>query len=518
MKIGKVRTRGRYERCRLTRFHHEAGKYFGTPKEIWGFAMAGSRRAPRLAALDVLRANADLLGLHGVTIKHRATRETPAGWHVIFSQEHLGRYVERGYVSVHMDRQCRPFLIRNRAVPTALLPGAAAPVASHEARRAAHRALRSDPRTTSVEALDKVWFPKGRRLLPAYKLRVDTQAPRGDWIIFIDAATGRVIRKYNNLSVASGPARVFDPNPVVTLGRWTDLIKGRKPQPLPGSAYSGTTLKNIPASGVLKGERVHVTSDRVRKRPLDFRFSSGENGFEEVMAYHHLDAAIRYVEQLGFRGSRAIFRDRLRPLRVNARTRQLGSSYSSATKLIELGRVKGIEDAEDGETILHEFGHAVQDAICPFFGQSHEAAAMGEGFGDYFAGSFFLSRKRGRAQQPLIPTVMSWNAIGRKKHTRVTPPAMRRLDSPKTFRAFAPRNGEHQNGTIWSATLWDILQKVGRKVADRIIIESHFQLDMNTTFIRGARAILDADVNLYRGRHVRVLKAIFRRRAIGPLD
>jgi fungalysin metallopeptidase (M36) len=518
MKIGKVRTQGRYEGCRLTQFLHEPGQYFGTPKEIWGFGMASSSRPPRLGALDVLRANADLLGLEGVTLKHRRTRETPAGWHVIFSQEHLGRYVERGYVSVHMDRQCRPFLIRNRAVPKALLPGAAVPVSSSEARQAAHRALRSDPGATSVEALDKVWFPKGRRVLQAYKLRVDAQAPRGDWIVFIDAATGRVIRKYNNLSVASGPASVFDPNPVVALGRWTDLMKGRKPLPLPSAAYSRATLEEVPGSGVLKGPRVHVTSDRVRHRPLDFRFSSDQAGFEEVMAYHHIDAAIRYIESLGYRGSRAIFRDRLRPLRVNARTRQIGSSYSSGTKLIELGRVKGIEDAEDGETILHEFAHAVQDAICPFFGQSHEAAAMGEGFGDYFAGSFFLARKRGKARKALVPTVMSWNAIGRNKHTRSTPPALRRLDSAKTFRAFAAKNGEHQNGTIWSATLWEILQKLGRKVADRIIIESHFQLDMNTTFARGARAILDADVNLYRGRHVRVLKSIFRRRAIGPLD
>jgi len=52
-----------------------------------------------------------------------------------------------------------------------------------------------------------------------------------------------------------------------------------------------------------------------------------------------------------------------------------------------------MDDAEDGETVLHEFGHAIQDAICPDFGQSPEAAAMGEGFGDYFAGSFFAAKR-----------------------------------------------------------------------------------------------------------------------------
>ena len=55
-----------------------------------------------------------------------------------------------------------------------------------------------------------------------------------------------------------------------------------------------------------------------------------------------------------------------------------------------------IDEAEDGETILHEFGHALQDAIWPDFGQSQEAAAMGEGFGDYFAASFTAEKKIGR--------------------------------------------------------------------------------------------------------------------------
>ncbi len=70
---------------------------------------------------------------------------------------------------------------------------------------------------------------------------------------------------------------------------------------------------------------------------------------------------------------------------------------------------------------------------------------------------------------------------------------------------------------IWSATLWDIYESIGRRAADRIIIESHFQQDAFTRFDRGARAILDADRNLYRGRHVARLRRIFESRGIGPV-
>ncbi|MGH9577993.1 MAG: hypothetical protein ACRD3R_11205, partial [Terriglobales bacterium] len=76
---------------------------------------------------------------------------------------------------------------------------------------------------------------------------------------------------------------------------------------------------------------------------------------------------------------------------------------------------------------------------------------------------------------------------------------------------------EHDNGQLWSATLWEVRKLLGREKGDRVILESHFQLDGFTTFARGARAILDADRNLEKGRHVAALTRIFRRRKIGPL-
>jgi Zn-dependent metalloprotease len=172
-----------------------------------------------------------------------------------------------------------------------------------------------------------------------------------------------------------------------------------------------------------------------------------------------------------------------------------------------------IDDAEDAETILHELGHAIQDAICPDFGQSPQAAAMGEGFGDYFAASFFEARKPARYRD----TVMSWDGLLLGLRGRSDPPSLRRMDGALTFDDFDEKGDEHDNGTIWSATLWEVRAALGREMADTIIIESHFQLDGFTTFARGARAIIDADRNLYGGRHRKVLAGIFRRRKIGPL-
>jgi hypothetical protein len=206
---------------------------------------------------------------------------------------------------------------------------------------------------------------------------------------------------------------------------------------------------------------------------------------------------------------------------INARASRADQSwYSPGTRWLEFG-TGDVDDAEDGETILHEFGHALQDALCPDFGHSSEAAAMGEGFGDYFAASFFAHKKQSPRAKRLLAAVMTWDGIlFSDPNDATTPPCVRRLDSRRSYETFdhSEKADEHDNGEIWSAALWDIWHAVGRKVADAIIIESHFQVDGFTTFARGARGILDADRYLHRGKHLRALRRIFRRRGIGPIE
>jgi hypothetical protein len=112
---------------------------------------------------------------------------------------------------------------------------------------------------------------------------------------------------------------------------------------------------------------------------------------------------------------------------------------------------------------------------------------------------------------------MSWDGLLLGLENKADPPCLRRLDSKRTFDAFVPDADEHDNCDIWSAALWEVRKVMGREAADRVIVESHFQLDGFTTMARGARAIIDADQNLEKGRHITALKRIFRKRKIGPL-
>jgi Fungalysin metallopeptidase (M36) len=491
------------------------GRHYGTPKELWAIRSKPVRGKAGAAAREFLRANAELLGLAGVMGRLRLERtiESVAAQHLIFQQRHRGFRIHRAYITVHIGRDRRIYLAKNRAVPRDLLGDEPAfRVHTGAARRRALRSLRAQARDCRVFPVERMWFPLKEKLRPAFRVRVHRESPREEWIIYVDGRTGDILSKYDNLASARGQAQVFDPNPVVALGDWRPLLRDGRVRRPPADAYSTVALDDLDGTGHLDGKRVSTrfTKGRTNKPDERFIFTNTQAGFEEAMVYFHVDRAIRYLESLGYRGPRAIFSA---PLGADVRgTTEDNSWYSPGLGRLTFG-TGGVDDGEDGETILHEFGHALQDAICPDFGQSQEAAAMGEGFGDYFAASFFADRKKGAYQA----AISSWDCIN---ISDLMPPCLRRLDGPATYESFDHSEGadEHENGQIWSATVWDIWRKLGRDVADRIIIESHFQLDGFTSFAKGARAIIDADRNLFRGRHAAALRRIFRARGIGPVE
>ena len=494
------------------------GRYYHTPKEIWNFRTPGRPGSPESIARDFVVANAALFRLEeGVSelAVQRVIRSLGAT-HVIFRQIHDGFRVHRGYVTVHMDRAGRVYLSKNRSVPPHLLPGRFDKnIGRDEAVRRARRSLPKRDRLSDARETERLWFPREDELVPAWKVRLIRTSPREEWIVYLSALNGAILNKYDNLAQAvRGRGSVFDPSPVTALGDHALLLnEKRKPRRPPPVAYREVILEGLDGGGTLSGDKVTTapTRDmRVRQPDLQFSLRSHEHGFEEVMVYYHVDAALRYLEQLGYIGARAIFRE---PVRANVNgTRDDNSWYSPVERMLTFG-TGDIDDAEDAETILHELGHAIQDAICPDFGQSREAAAMGEGFGDYFAASFFESKKPPRYRN----SVMSWDGLLAGLGSGDEPPCLRRVDSAHTYKNFRPHGDEHVNGQIWSATLWEVRALLGREMADRIILESHFQLDGFTDFARGARAILDADRNLEGGRHEAALTKIFRRRKIGPV-
>jgi hypothetical protein len=219
------------------------GRYYSTPKELWGFRLPPRAESPTTVARATLNANRRRLGLDGVleSLEARRCLRSLGAWHVIFSQNHLDRFVHRAYVTVHMDASKSVYLVKNRAVPAALLPRHAA--VAVDVRRATRKVRSSIGRKASgavVLSCEEVWFPRRTRLHLAYKFRLQRRRPAGEWIVYVDARTGAVLWKYDNLARLFGRARIFDPNPVVALGEWRSLLRNGKPvRRVPHSLHSG---------------------------------------------------------------------------------------------------------------------------------------------------------------------------------------------------------------------------------------------------------------------------------------
>src|SRR5215510_12801323 len=174
---------------------------------------------------------------------------------------------------------------------------------------------------------------------------------------------------------STGTGQVFSPNPVASLQdqSLTDQKDANYPALQP--AYKTVTLTNLDGSGYLHGDWATVrseTGDPAFSSTNTFIYTRDDDRFEQVMAYYWITEAQKYIQSLGFGST-------LRPVNMESqdvRINQLGydNSFSWDKKdYMRFGK-GGVDDAEDAEVILHEYGHAIQDSQMnpPGFGTSVE--------------------------------------------------------------------------------------------------------------------------------------------------
>ena len=311
---------------------------------------------------------------------------------------------------------------------------------------------------------------------------------------------------------ASGTGQVFFPNPVASLQNQslTDQKDANYAELQP--AYRMVTLTNLDGSGYLRGDWANVvssTGDLAFSPDNTFIFTRDDDRFEQVMAYYWVTEAQKYIQSLGF-GSN------LRPINMESqdvRINQWGvdNSFSWDKKdLMRFGK-GGVDDAEDAEVILHEYGHAIQDSqMTPFggFGTSLEAGAIGEGFGDYWAVT--VSSVIAPTADPAC--VADWDSVS---YTAITPHCLRRVDT----NLYYPQdlNGRvHHDGQIWSRALWDIRLKLGNLTADTIILEAQFDFSPDTDMPAAAQATVAAAQRLFNPGVANQVRQAFQARGILP--
>ena len=290
---------------------------------------------------------------------------------------------------------------------------------------------------------------------------------------------------------ALGVGTVFLPNPVADLGDETLTDQKDADYPALARAYHDVVLTNLDGSGFLVGDWAQIfseTGDPAYSVSNEFRYRRNDDRFEQVMAYYWITEAQKYIQSLGFGTARRAVNMRSQHVRIN----QLGVDNSFATTHkdeLRFGK-GGVDDAEDAEVILHEYGHAIHFSQNFVFG-SEEAGAISEGFGDYWA----VTVGNVIAPTPDPACVADWDSTS---YTSTVPHCLRRVDTNLHYPA--DLNGEvHHDGQIWSRALWDIRQAIGNVRADTLILEAQFDFPGTTMRDLAATTVATADALYGRG-------------------
>lgn len=431
-----------------------------------------------------------------------------ASTHVSLAGQHLryrivapdGTRVVDREVSVHLDgtsaRWTNVSVLDDQPAPFQLVGQRRISQASAEAKA---RELVTEGRITKVSS-EAVALPSktDRDVVRAgYRAIVETRQPAHGWEVWVDGdGNAELIR--DTYRFVNGTGYVFDPNPLATTGSMSMVDGNDATTSEIDAARYMVTLPRLDGTGVLKGQWADVkpVGTRTTNANHQFLFNRSQVGFEETNVYYHLDAAQAKIQALGFTNAN----NRVQVATVNEGN-QDNSFYSPSDKEVSFG-AGGVDDAEDADIVIHEYGHSVQDNIVPGYGTSAEAGAMGEGFGDLLAASL----------EPINPAntqvvnracVGTWDAIS---YDTASPPCLRRLDTAKHW----PESGVgqvHADGEIWSGGMWNLYTLLGdRALGTKLVIEAFFRVSPSVTFAQYSAALLEADMALHAGANIPKIK------------
>ena len=386
-------------------------------------------------------------------------------------------------------------------------------------------------------------------LKPAYKVNISVTKPRGDWQFYIHAADGTVLdvkridlprfknanagasigkwspfpksHEHKQFGVAlaalqnkitpilraksatkvDGQATIFRSNPVVDLK--DNTLRDNSPDFEFSPAYTTLALQDIS----LISNQYELTGPWVKIKDWDTPYTApsttsdgfwsvkrGNNSFNDAMTYYHIDRNQRYIQSLGFKGKKGIQFNSIE-VDTNGADGADNSYYSPSSNRLSFGH-GGVDDNEDSDVILHEYGHAINHSINRNF-SGGDTGAIGEGFSDYWATSYRYTTPNGRTYQP--EKVFSWDGVtwGGRRLDRTN----FRYSPDKTYGAHRYVNG--QNGDeLWSTPLTqahlELLDMgIPRKAIDTVILEAQFGLGYGLKMPDLANATVHTAERLY---------------------
>lgn len=213
------------------------------------------------------------------------------------------------------------------------------------------------------------------------------------------------------------------------------------------------------------------------------------DAFEYLNVYYHINTMGEYVNRLGYDD----LTDTL-IVDVHAFDNLDNSSYTPSSHVLQFGE-GGIDDAEDGEVVVHEFTHSLSELASPDNTVGIEREAMEEGSCDYLAKAYSRSINDNTPDK-----VFSWD--GNETWNGIP---------LNTNRAYPQdlKNSKDGDRDMWSSALMCAHDFIGREAMDSLLLEHFYYQGPNTTMAQMAQVILDIDSMDFDSRYYSPLKQCF---------
>lgn len=461
-------------------------------------------------------------------------KESPVARYLMFHQSYDGTPLHHAGIKVCMDKEGTirwgmDFLNRSVAVPSAK----ASWTVSEQAIR--FRLLKQFS-TLDVQ-LAKVWYVSDNALIPVWRAWTFSHGRDESYEVIIHAETGeelersdravyhnhgnskrvtqlknRLVRPssrqlFSTMTDTPGMGRVWIPNPITRSGvpYGTLLSDNSDTHNQAFEPFIDTVvLQDLTfENGVFKLEGPHVRIldlnpnfyPPASSQNGEFYYSRDQSQWEDVMVYYHVDTYQRYIQSLGFTN---LWGDR--PLQADPH----GSGNNDNSFFIPDDNNSkiifgdgGVDDAEDGDVILHEYGHALSYAASPNTNVGFERRGLDEGFGDYFTASFSYDVTGGGYGWG---DVMNWDG-----HNPFW--SGRQADNNDIYNSNV--SDFYVYSELWASAMMDARQTLGGAIVDKLQFETLYGLSPNMAVPDAAKLVIAADWMYNNGVHEAALKTIF---------
>ena len=498
----------------------------GAPAVLSDCGRVGGSLGSQALAANALHRLGPSLGVSASDFDLVDASRGPAGRTLRLQQRFGGVPVLYGEIVLGVADRGALRWVRSSAVtarPPSLRPRVSAAQAFSAADAATGRgALRLAPTT------DLVAYPRGSGSVLAWHVVLPTATP-ADWNVIVDANTGLPIASWNGIKDANS-ASIFDPSPVQVAGTYAGFVDANDADSaaLTGARTTGHPLNHLDGSvNTLKGDFADLTGTGITGSTLpytpgsahsatrDYNFTRSDDRFEEASVYAAITDAQSLIQSLGFTDAN----NRSIPVDVHFYAPD-NSFYSSSDHALHFGD-GGVDDAEDADIVLHEYGHSIQDNQVPGFGPGIEQGAIGEGFGDFLAGMYYLNHGNATYQSTRRYCIGDWDAT---EYNDFTGPdngsgCLRWIDGTDEFDgsdlgAYSGTPDEvHNDGRYWSAAMTCIFEGLGGNVAARnnvlkLVIAHNAMLvpdSSDNAFEDSVAALVSADQTLFGGTHASLI-------------